>query len=80
MTYIEWNGLITNESQEKSNRITTVQYNCQNSRIICQETKIKPGTLTDTILSIMNGRPSGENISESVSSVTRLQKRAKWNT
>jgi hypothetical protein len=40
---------------------------------------LKAVTLIYTIRSIVNGRLSSENITESISSVTPLQKRVKWN-
>ncbi|MDR2457259.1 MAG: hypothetical protein LBD41_02090 [Clostridiales Family XIII bacterium] len=52
-----------NKLKVKNNIQTSAQYNLQNSRVSHQETNIKTGMETYTIPSIINGRPSREDVS-----------------
>jgi hypothetical protein len=80
MMHTEQDCFIIKESQEELNRKTKVQHNLQNRRLTRQQTNIKEEIVTYTIPSIINGRLSRENASESVNLRTSLQKRVKLNT
>jgi hypothetical protein len=69
-----------NKLKVKNNIQTTAQYNLQNSRVSRQETKIKTGMESYPIPSIVNGRPSREDVSESINLMSSLQKKEKLNT
>jgi hypothetical protein len=69
-----------NKFKFKNNIQITAQYNLQNSRVSHQETKIKTGMETYTIPNIVNGRPSSEDVSESINLMSSLQKKEKLNT
>jgi hypothetical protein len=69
-----------NKSQEELNRKITVQHNLQNPRLIREQTNIKAELVTYTIPSIVNGRLSRENVSESANLMILLLKRSKLNT
>jgi hypothetical protein len=77
--YTDQDCLIIEEPQEELNRKTKVQHNLQNSNLTRQQSNLKEGKETCTILSIINGRISKENASETINQMTLLQKSVKLN-
>jgi hypothetical protein len=77
--YSDQDCLIIKEPQEELNRKTKGRHNRQNSNVTRQQSNLKEGKETCTIPSIINGRISKENASETINQTTSLQKNVKLN-